>query len=228
MEIFCIIPARGGSKGVPRKNLKTFLGKPLIAHSIEYANSASQVTGVYVSTDDSEIASVSIMADAQIIERPKSISGDSATTETAIAHAIEWWKKRNLNPDIVVLLQATSPLRPQNSLDEALTHFIENKFDSLLSISPTHRFFWKIKGLHVQAEYDFVNRPLRQNMEPADIRHVENGSIYIFTSKHFQKTGNRLGGSIGYTVFPEEFSPEIDTLNDFVLLEEIAKTLTTK
>ena len=70
-----------------------------------------------------------------------------------------------------------------------------------------------------------MNRPRRQDMTASDIRYVENGSVYIFTKRHFESTGNRLGGKIGYTIFPEEFSPEIDISSDFVLLEEIAKNL---
>lgn len=225
MNIFCIIPARGGSKGVPRKNLKQFLNKPLLAHSIEYSLKGNQVSRTFVTTDNPEIAGVSLQAGAEVIERPQSISGDSATTESAILHAFEWWSEREMNPDIVVLLQATSPLRPPGSLDQALNHFMQNGFDSLLSVSPTHRFFWSLDGKHATAEYDYVNRPRRQDMGDSDIRYVENGSLYIFTRDHFQKSGNRLGGSIGYTIFPEEYSLEIDTELDFQLLENMAAKL---
>ncbi len=222
MNIYCIIPARGGSKGVPQKNIRPFLGEPLITHSIQYALSASLVTGVFVSTDDDHIAEISQQAGAEIIPRPAKFATDNATTESAIVHAVQWWQKHNRSPDIIVLLQATSPLRPQGSLDKALQHFQDQGFDSLLSISPTHRFFWKVDGPIAQAEYDYLNRPRRQDMTEADIRHVENGSLYIFTRKHFSMTNNRLGGRIGYTVFPEEYSLEIDTELDFKLLENIA------
>lgn len=225
MSIFCIIPARGGSKGVPHKNITPFMGRPLIAHSIEYALNAEQVDGVYVSTDDSEIAAISTANGASIIPRPAELAGDLATTESAIDHAIKWWMDQGLNPEIIVLLQATSPLRPKGSLDQALDTFKNGNFDSLLSISPTHRFFWKVNGNEAQAEYDFMNRPRRQDMTESDIRYVENGSVYVFQTTHFVQTGNRLGGKIGYTVFPEEYSPEIDTSSDFIILEEIARKL---
>lgn len=225
MEIFCIIPARGGSKGVPQKNIRPFLDQPLITHSIEYAINSKLVTRVFVSTDDEQITSISQQAGAKIIPRPAEISGDTATTESAIDHALSWWQNLGLIPDIIVLLQPTSPLRPTGSLDQALQHFQDQGFDSLLSISPTHRFFWKVEGAEARAEYDYKNRPRRQDMDNADIRYVENGSVYIFTRKHFAKTKNRLGGRIGYTVFPEEYSPEIDTLTDFALIEKIAANL---
>lgn len=225
MSIFCIIPARGGSKGVPHKNIRPFMGEPLITHSIKYALDSKLVDKVYVSTDDPEIARISKNAGAEIIERPTELSGDTATTESAIEHAIKIWTQAGHSPELIILLQATSPLRPKGSLDEALKKFKTERLDSLLSISPTHRFFWKIKGTEALAEYDYLNRPRRQDMTENDIRYVENGSVYIFTLKSFNQTGNRLGGRIGYTIFPEEYSPEIDSSSDFTLLEEIAESL---
>ncbi len=183
------------------------------------------VDRVFVSTDDDQIAKISATAGAGIIPRPDDISGDTATTETAISHAIEWWKIRGESPDVIVLLQATSPLRPSGSLDQALESFQSNGYDSLLSISPTHRFFWRIEGDSTRAEYDYMNRPRRQDMTESDIRYVENGSVYIFTHKHFVETENRLGGKIGRIIFPEEYSLEIDTPMDFKLLEDLATKL---
>ncbi len=225
MNIFCIIPARGGSKGLPRKNIRPFLGEPLITHSIKYGLSSELVTRVFVSTDDAEIGEISTRSGASIIQRPAELSGDNASTESAITHAFSCWEEAGIIPDIVVLLQATSPLRPKGSLDMALTHFLDLGFDSLLSISPTHRFFWRIDGKQAKAEYDYINRPRRQDMTEADIRYVENGSLYIFSRTHFLKHGNRLGGNIGYTVFPEEYSVEIDTELDLKLLANIAAKL---
>ena len=225
MNIFCIIPARGGSKGVPQKNIKPFLGEPLITHSIQYARASSLVTDVFVSTDDAQITAISERAGAKVIQRPPELSGDTASTESAITHALSWWKHEGNIPDVIILLQATSPLRPEGSLNLALKHFADHGFDSLLSISPTHRFFWKIKGDQTEAEYDFQNRPRRQDMTESDIRHVENGSLYIFTRELFEAEANRLGGKIGYFIFPEDFSFEIDTENDFLLLTNIASKI---
>ena len=225
MTTYCIIPARGGSKGVPHKNILPFLGTPLITHSIRYALDAELVDKVFVSTDDEQIAAIAKTAGAEIIHRPSELSGDTATTESAIEHAVKVWREKGSAPDRIVLLQATSPLRPQGSLDEALRTFRSGGYDSLLSISPTHRFFWRVDGEIAQAEYDFMNRPRRQDMQEKDIRYVENGSVYIFSTTHFKATGNRLGGKIGYVVFPEEYSPEIDSRHDFILLEEIAAEL---
>jgi len=219
-KIIAIIPARGGSKGIPGKNIKMFVGKPLIVHSIEHALTTPQIDTVYVSTDDDEIAKISKKAGAEIINRPKEISGDTATTESAIEHTLSVLKGK---PDIIVLLQATSPLRPKSSIENAIDKFINGNYDSLLSVSPTHRFFWKIKAGQINAEYDYLNRPRRQDIKQEDIKYVENGSIYIFTREHFEKNGNRLGGKIGYIIFPEEYSYEIDSELDFIFLEHLAK-----
>ena len=226
IRTIAIIPARGGSKGIPRKNIKRFNGKTLIALSIEYARSAGSVDGVYVSTEDAEIARISQQFGAEVIPRPRELAGDSATTESAVAQGLDWLsREKNIAPETIVLLQPTSPLRPVGSLESALEKFRAGVFDSLLSISPTHRFFWRTTDEIAEAEYDFINRPRRQDMRPEDIRYVENGSVYIFTTSHFNSSGNRLGGKIGYTVFPEDYSMEIDSPLDFEILERIALAL---
>ena len=221
-KITAFIPARGGSKGMSGKNIKEFAGKPLVVHSIEYALNSSQIDEVVVSTDDDKIAKIARKAGARIVKRPPELSTDFATTESAIHHFVN---KFNKKPDIIVLLQPTSPYRPEGSLDEAISYFTNNEFDSLLSITPTHRFFWRVKDDQTTfAEYDYLNRPHRQDMKTENIRYIENGSLYIFTRKHFDKTGNRLGGKIGYVEWSDEFSLEIDTPLDFDIVEKIFKS----
>lgn len=221
-KAIAIIPARGGSKGILGKNIKLFNGKPLINYSIEYALESELICDVFVTTDNHEIADISEKAGAKIILRPDEISGDTATTESAIDHALI---QINSNPELVVLLQATSPLRPKNSLSKIIEHFSKNKLDSLLTISPTHRFFWEIKNEIAIANYDYINRPRRQDMKEIDIKYIENGSVYIFTKMNFRESKNRLGGKIGYYIFPEEYSFEIDSINDWISLEQIAQQI---
>ena len=225
MKIVAIIPARGGSKGVPEKNIKFFDGKPLIVHSIEQALRAPEISEVYVSTDDSKIAKISELAGSRVIRRPDEISGDTASSESALSHALESIEESGVAFDAVLFLQATSPLRPCHGISDAVKRFVMGGCDSLVSISPTHRFFWQIKDNQAHAEYDYINRPRRQDMTDEDIRYVENGSLYLFTKKQYQESRNRLGGKIGYIVFDEEYSLEIDSLMDFTLLEQIAKDI---
>ena len=220
-NIIAIIPARGGSKGLPHKNLLSFNGEPLVVHSINYAKECSLVNTVYVSTDDDEIASVSSHSGASIIQRPSELSGDTATTESAIEHVLSTLE---VKPDIIILLQATSPFRPKKSLKVALDKFIKNSFDSLLSISPTHKFFWLIdKNNNINPKYNYLNRPRRQDLKKDEMSFIENGSLYIFTYEHFISLKNRLGGKIGYIEFNEKYSHEIDTELDFNFLEAMVK-----
>ena len=112
MKIISIIPARGGSKSIPKKNLVSFLGNPLISKSIQQSKKSKLINRTFVSTDDEDIKLISKEYGAEVITRPNEISDDNATTESAILHAIEFLNKtENFTPDIIVLLQATSPLR---------------------------------------------------------------------------------------------------------------------
>ena len=221
-KIICIIPARKGSKGIPKKNIINFLGKPLISHSINYAKSSSLIHKIYVSTDCDQIAEIASKNEVEVIKRPDSISDDFASTESAMIHAV---KSLNYKPDVIVLLQPTSPIRPNNSLSEALNSYLSNDFDCLLSISPTHRFFWEIDDDIAIPKYNFKKRPRRQDIKKCDIKYIENGSLYITSYDNLLKNKNRLGGKIGYIIFDEIYSHEIDSLNDLKFLESIAKDL---
>ena len=222
INIIVIIPARGGSKGIPGKNIKNFEGKPLISHSIEYARDSKLINEIYVSTDDDQIAHISKTAGAKIIKRPPELATDTSSTESAIKHALN--NIDNL-PDIIVLLQPTSPLRPKKSLDLIIDKFINGKYDSLLSLSPSNNFFWKINSEKISPEYDYMNRKRRQDIKEYERKYFENGSVYIFTREHFELTNNRLGGEIGYVVFPEEYGYEIDVPKDLIILEQLSRVI---
>tara|TARA_S200000501_G_scaffold373428_1_gene420511 strand:+ start:588 stop:1268 length:681 start_codon:yes stop_codon:yes gene_type:complete len=220
IDTIVIIPARGGSKGIPGKNIKLFNGIPLINYSIKYALSVIPNNQIYISTDSEEIKDIVYEFGVKTIDRPDEISGDIATTESAISHVLS---SIDIKPKNIVLLQATSPLRPKNSLKTLIQYFEENDFDSLLTISSTHRFFWELDGKNALPHYDFENRPRRQDMKEAEMKYIENGSVYMFSYNHFIEYNNRLGGKIGYYIFPEECAFEIDSISDWIALEQIAK-----
>ena len=148
MNILAIIPARGGSKGIPRKNIKLLAGKPLIAYSIEAAIKSEFVNRVIVSTDDDEIEQISIKYGAEVIIRPKKLAEDDSPTIDGIIHALNILEKTGYLPDIVVLLQPTSPLRTQDDVDNAIIYYLKNKdkYDSLISICEfDHSPYWSLK-----------------------------------------------------------------------------------
>lgn len=195
--ILAIIPARGGSKGIPRKNLQPILGTPLLVHSIRHALGASRVDRVVVSTDDDEIAAVSSEAGADVIRRPPELSGDTAASESALLHVLDTLRERGeAEPELVVFLQATSPVRQPGDIDGAIGVLEDGGFDSLFSASPAHGFVWELRAGRdpVPLTYDPSHRPMRQEIGE---RLAENGSLYVMRPRILRETGCRLGGRIG-------------------------------
>ena len=221
MAITVIIPARGGSKGLPGKNIRNLANKPLIAHSIINAKEAKVVDKVYVSTDDREIAQISQDYGAEVIHRPDELANDTASSESALIHAVESIEATGLEIELVVFLQCTSPIRTATDIDNAIKKVTTESADSLLSVSPSHRFLWQeIDGVANSINYDYRRRLRRQDMQP---QYVENGSIYIFKPWVLKELNNRLGGKIALFPMSEAASWEIDSLLDFEIAESLLK-----
>ncbi|MDC0551576.1 acylneuraminate cytidylyltransferase family protein [Amylibacter sp.] len=227
MKNVAIIPARGGSKGIIRKNVKNLCGKPLIAWTIEDALSSSNIDSVYVSTDCPEISAIAKSYGAEVpYLRPSNLSGDNCTTESAITHFCEWSIKKHIEIDRIVLLQPTSPIRMSSSINAAISYFEKNACDSLLGVCESHRFFWSKKlEDNLAASYDFMNRPRRQDIMIHDKKYLENGSIYISDFKGYMSHKNRLFGKIGMYEMQEIESHEIDTETDFIVCEALIHSL---
>ena len=218
MKTVAIIPARGGSKGVPGKNLRELAGKPLLAHSIEDALEADSVDVIYVSTDDEQIATTARNYGAEIIERPTALANDTSSSESALLHGLEILAQQQIYPDLLVFLQCTSPFRSGLDIDTAIEKLRNEQADSLLSVSPSHRFLWQEKpdGTADSLNYNYQKRPRRQDMVP---QFVENGSIYIFKPWVLKETGKRLGGKIVLHCMPEIAALEIDSPLDFLMAD---------
>ena len=175
--VVALIPARGGSKGIPNKNLIDVCGKPLIAWSIIQARCTAGIDAVFVSSDSSAILEVASHYGAQPIKRPIEISGDFATSESAIDHGLKEIKE---SVEFIIMLQPTSPLRKPNDLNCAIQQFRKEQLDSMFSGAILDDFLiWnkKSEGSYVSFNYDFLNRGRRQERTP---QYVENGSFYIF------------------------------------------------
>jgi CMP-N,N'-diacetyllegionaminic acid synthase len=222
-RVIAIIPARGGSKGIPGKNVRTIAGKPLVAHSIAHARTVSGIEAVYVSTDDPRIALVAREHGAQIIDRPADLSGDTASSESALVHALDWLAARGeREPDAVVFLQATSPRRQPDDLSRALATFWEQGADSLFSATSAHGFMWRVGASGPSPlNYDPVHRPRRQDA-PVDV--IENGSIYIFKPSVLRRYQSRLGGKIAVHMMRAEDSFQIDEPWEMHLLDQLIRS----
>ncbi|MBT3981931.1 MAG: acylneuraminate cytidylyltransferase family protein [Bacteriovoracaceae bacterium] len=222
-QTVAIIPARGGSKGIPKKNLIPFCGKPLIAWSIEQAVSASHIDSVWVTSDDEEILSVAQSYGANPILRPNDISGDGASSESAWIHAVDDIRNKGIDIDLAIGIQATSPLREAKDLDLAIEKFRNDQLDSLFSASLIEDFFiWEEDddGNLKSQNYDHLNRKRRQDIKP---QYVENGSFYLFKPDDISKFDNRLSGKIGFSIMEFWKTFEIDSMEDLEFCEALMK-----
>lgn len=214
-----IIPARGGSKGIPRKNLKLLEGKPLIVWSIEQVLSTRGLTP-YVSTEDDEIASVAEAAGATIIERPEELARDETASEPVIEHAIDVITDAVGRPEQVMFLQATSPLRLPGTLSRCLDEFAITGADSMVGVVPAEIFMWR-RVPQVEALYPYDARPRRQDLKPSQLRYRETGSLYLTRTDVYEKQHNRLGGKIELFIMDPLEGIDIDAEHDFTLAESL-------
>lgn len=208
--IYAFIPVRGGSKSIPLKNIKPIYGLPLVQWVINSANN-STISKVVVSTDSHKIAEK--IQSAEIFWRSPETASDTATSESAL---IEFAK--TLNPeDIIVFIQATSPLLTSDEIDEGLKLILSNKYDSILSVVRQKRFIWNPDGTPT---YDTLNRPRRQDWDGIL---VENGAFYISRVKDILESQCRISGKLGMIECSEESYYEIDEPSDWLIVEELLK-----
>lgn len=218
--IVSVIPARGGSKAIPKKNIIPFLGQPLITYTIRQSRQSELVDETYVSTDDDYIAEVGREVGAKIVRRPDELARDTSSTEDAMLHAVNEIRD---SPEIVVLLQCTSPLRRANDIDDTVRLVKEQGYDSALSCCEDHSFYWEYDGDSAEPiNYDPAERSRRQELEPW---YQENGSIYVTERNILDNQNSRLGGKIGIHEMPKELSFEIDTPEDYRIVESIGKNI---
>ena len=209
-----LVPLRGGSKAIPKKNIKIIGGRPLCGWVLSAASKASRIARVFVSTDDPEIKEIvtSLNLGVRVLNRPKELATDEATTESVMLHFLENVPKF----DRLVTIQATSPLLEGWQLDEALEMFETEQFDSMLSVVRSKAFFWNENGTPVN--YDPLHRPRRQDCAGTL---MENGAFYITDSALLASSRCRLGGRIGLYEMPPESAIEVDNQIDWYLVEQL-------
>lgn len=208
-KTIAIIPARGGSKRLPNKNVLLLNNIPLLSHSILFAKANSEIIDdVYVSTNDENIKKVALEFGAKVIDRPESISGDFEPTITTIQHALTVLGEEI---ETIVLMQPTNPLRPKTLLSDCFQEFLNSKSDSLFTVSQNHHKFGKIaNNKFLPFNYQIGQRS--QDLEPL---YFENGLLYISTSKSILQGTIISENAVPYVVNHIFANVDIDTQDDF-------------
>lgn len=240
MSVCAIIPARGGSKGIPRKNLRLLGGRPLVAWAIEAGQQAKLVDRVIVSTEDAEIADVSRSYGAEVIDRPAELATDDASTDSVLMHAagVAWgpgwgsgaapWAGRLGREvsaeELVVLLQPTVPLRPPGLVDACIRHLQDEDADCVLTGHELH-FVWSrhdmgYPGGRAVWGCNAPRRPPRQRMALRERRWAEDGAVYVTRASVLASSGARLAGrQVLHLTQPG--LPDIDEETDLLLAEAL-------
>lgn len=191
-EVLAVIPARGGSKGVPGKNLARLGGVPLVVRAIRAAQAAGRISAVAVSTDDPAIAAAATAAGAIAVHRPPELSDDHASSESALAHAVEVLYGRHTDElAILLLVQCTSPFLTPSELDAAVAAVAEGGADTAFTAAPFHGFVWRNAAAANGVNHDARGRQRRQDREP---EWLETGAAYAMRAAGFAETGRRFFG----------------------------------
>ncbi|MEA3377902.1 MAG: acylneuraminate cytidylyltransferase [Chloroflexota bacterium] len=223
MTVLAIIPARGGSKSIPRKNIKPLCGKPLIAWTIEAAHAAESIGRVVVSTDDDEIATVSRSFGAEVVIRPAEISGDLASSESALLHVLQTLDNlEDYRPEVLAFLQCTSPLTRPEDIDGTVEMVSEGGCDSAATMTPFHFFIWREdrQGQMTGVNHRATQRLMRQERE---VQFLEVGAVYAMRTGGFLENRFRFFGRIGKYIIPSSRALEIDEPEDWTRAEALMR-----
>jgi len=217
-KTLAIIPARGGSKAIPRKNIRILAGKPLIAYSIETALKSKYIDKVVVSTDNEEIAKVTGKYEAEVIKRPRELAKDDSLTIDMVFHALEALKPDYV-PEIVVLLQPTSPLRNQEDIDNAVELFLKRNCESVIGVCESNELYWSFGLEDKYLKPIFEEKYLKIRRQELPMAYKPNGAIFISTPQNLYKYRDFYSKRTIPYVMPDERSIDIDTESDFILAE---------
>lgn len=220
--MYAFIPARGGSRGIPRKNLAELAGKPLIAHAISQVQASQWIDHVFVNSEDEEIRSVAASYGAEVISRPEEFLHDNSVQE--VDRLLQWTigelEGQGHTIDIGVLLYATSPLRQVETIDQAVGMVAEGGYDSVLSLFEDTTYLWRVDGdTAAPTNYDPKTRGPRQKEHWN--QWGENKAVYVFRRDLLMETGCRLGGRIGCVEMPKWRSVDIDKPEDLELVRKL-------
>lgn len=218
--MIAIIPARGGSKGLPGKNIKQLNGKPLIAYTIEAALKSKKITRIIISTDSEEIAEVAIKWGAEVpFMRPPELASDSSQAIDTYLYTIQRLEKEHIAPiDSFVVLLPTCPMRREDDIDNAIQLFYNENADSIISYTQElHPIKWH-KYIDEHGRFEDIFDDSLNNRQDHRISYYPNGAIYVFSKKIIQE-GKYYGENSRPFVMPRNRSVDIDTIDDFLYAE---------
>jgi CMP-N,N'-diacetyllegionaminic acid synthase len=224
-QILAVIPARSGSKRLPKKNIKMLLGKPLLAYTIDSVKNSRNVDRLIVSTEDNEIADISHAYHAEVLMRPLELAQDESSTEDVVINVLEQLQNtEHYTPDIIILLQPTSPLRTTEDIDHAMNTFLTSSGDSLISVTEfDHTPYWAFRIEKGVLRPEFTKEKLKRSQELPKL-YRPNGSIFIIRTPTFLKNRSFYTNHIIPYVMPRERSIDIDDEFDFSITEFLLKT----
>lgn len=218
-NVLALIPARGGSKGIPKKNIKKLDGQPLISYSIRAGLNARIVDSVIVSTDDKEIARVSESYGARVpFIRPAELAADETATAPVITHALDSLENIGELYDVIILLQPTSPLRTATHIEEAYEMYDNTNTESVISAYSSKDIRWKYRHSGAK-KINYKNAPKRR--QDRDPEYIVNGAVYITSVESFRDTGTLTAGKTDLYEMDEIESVDIDKPFDLWLAEKI-------
>lgn len=221
-KIVCVIPARGGSKGLPGKNIKKLLGKPLIAYSIEQARGSKYIDKVIVSTDSKRIAGLARRLGAQVpFLRPSRLAGDKSSTIDVLLHAIEWLEKREkFTFDILVLLHVTSPLRSVEDIDRSIELLFKKNTGNVFSVTEAHKNpYFNMVEFNKSGKVSLIKKGSYTNRQGAPKAFDINCSIYVWWKDVLKISKSLFSGMTRIYLMPKERSFDIDDYIDFKIVE---------
>ena len=215
-RFIAVIPARGGSKGVPGKNIKLLAGRPLIAHTIDQASSVPELDRVVVSTDDREIRATALALGTEVIDRPADLATAEARTETALLHALDALAKRGEQFDYIVVLEPTSPFRSPDLIRESLRRIMATNAESLLAVHAVHEITGTIDDGGYFRPFVPGQPRRRQDRIPS---YGEASTIYVCKVDHLRRTGSLVAEDWLAIEVPAEQAVDVNTPEDFEYCE---------
>ena len=216
-KVIGVIPARGGSKGVPKKNIRPLLGKPLIAHTIEEAKRSKYLDRIVISTDDPEIAEICDELGAEVVMRPSEFATDTAPTELALIHVVETLSRGGYEPDVVVTLEPTSPLRTHQLIDRCIETLWQTGADSVISVKETRGCF----GTLMEGRFEYLIKGQRRRRQERSPLYEESSTVYVTRTEALLKHKSVLGERLYAVVVDADEAIDINTPLDFVIAEAV-------